>query len=108
MRRILLAAVMLGAAAGAHAADMPDLPILRGAFTEGPAAAPVYWQGYYIGGGRRDGSIPPKPPAWNRLPPGFVPPPRPPPPQPSRAQARGGAAFPAHTPSPDLPPLSPP
>ena len=41
MRRFLLAAVMLGAAAGAQAADMPDLPILRGAFTEGPTAAPV-------------------------------------------------------------------
>ncbi len=50
MRRILLAAVMLGAAARAQAADMPDLPILRGAFTEGPAAATVNWQGYYIGG----------------------------------------------------------
>jgi opacity protein-like surface antigen len=50
MRRILLAAVMLGAAAGAQAADVPDLPILRGAFTGGPAAATVDWQGYYIGG----------------------------------------------------------
>ena len=50
MRRVLLAAVISGVAAGAQAADMPDLPILRGAFTEGPAAAPVYWQGYYVGG----------------------------------------------------------
>ena len=50
MRRFLLAAVMLGAAAGAQAADMPDFPILRGAFTEAPPPATVYWQGYYIGG----------------------------------------------------------
>ena len=35
MRRFLLAAVMFGTAAGAQAADMPDLPILRGAFTDG-------------------------------------------------------------------------
>ncbi len=48
MRRFLLAAVMLGAAAGAQAADMPDLPILRGAFTE--RLTTVNWQGYYIGG----------------------------------------------------------
>src|SRR6476646_1057545 len=48
MRRFLLAAVMFGAAAGAQAADMPDLPILRGAFTERPTT--VNWQGYYIGG----------------------------------------------------------
>jgi hypothetical protein len=40
--------VMLGLAAGAQAADMPDF--LRGGFTEGPPAATVYWQGYYIGG----------------------------------------------------------
>src|SRR6266849_1167484 len=50
MRRFLLATVMFGAAAGAQAADMPDLPILRGAFTEGPTTAKVNWQGYYIGG----------------------------------------------------------
>src|SRR5260370_20003244 len=50
MRRFLLAAVMFGAAAGAQAADLPDLPILRGAFTEGPSTATVNWQGYYIGG----------------------------------------------------------
>src|SRR5438093_10943070 len=48
MRRFLLAAMMLGAPAGAQAADMPDLPILRGGFTERPTT--VNWQGYYIGG----------------------------------------------------------
>jgi opacity protein-like surface antigen len=46
MRRLLLAAVMFGAAAGAQAADMPDF--LRGSLA--PAAPPVNWQGYYIGG----------------------------------------------------------
>jgi outer membrane immunogenic protein len=48
MRRFLLAAVMFGVGAGAQAADMPDLPVLRGAFTERPTT--VNWQGYYIGG----------------------------------------------------------
>jgi opacity protein-like surface antigen len=48
MRRVLLAAMMFGAASGAQAADMPDLPILRGALTEGQTT--VNWQGYYIGG----------------------------------------------------------
>lgn len=48
MRRFLLAAVMFGAGGGAQAADMPDLPILRGGFT---APTPtVNWQGYYLGG----------------------------------------------------------
>jgi opacity protein-like surface antigen len=50
MRRFLLAAVMFGAASGAQAADMPDLPILRGAFTDGLTTSKVYWQGFYIGG----------------------------------------------------------
>ncbi len=57
MRRFLLAAVISGVAAGAQAADMPDLPILRGGFTEGPAAATVNWQGYYIGGQGSYGTI---------------------------------------------------
>ena len=46
MRRLLLAAVLLGAAAGAQAADMPDF--LRGSLGSAPPA--VNWQGYYIGG----------------------------------------------------------
>ncbi len=49
MRRILFAAVMMvGAAQGASAAD---LPILRGGFSEGLMPPPVVdWQGVYIGG----------------------------------------------------------
>jgi outer membrane immunogenic protein len=47
MRRLLLAAVMLGAASGAQAADMPDF--LRGSLSPSPAPR-VNWQGYYIGG----------------------------------------------------------
>jgi outer membrane immunogenic protein len=50
MRRLLLAAAMFGAVQGAHAADMPDLPILRGAVTEGLTTARVNWQGFYVGG----------------------------------------------------------
>jgi len=45
MRRLLLAAMMLGAATSARAAD---LPFLRGGFTDG-YAAPARWQGFYIG-----------------------------------------------------------
>jgi opacity protein-like surface antigen len=50
MRRLLLAAVMFGAASSAQAADMPDLPILRGAYTDGLTTARVNWQGVYVGG----------------------------------------------------------
>jgi outer membrane immunogenic protein len=46
MRRFLLAAVILGAAASAQAADMPDF--LRGSFTA--PVARTNWQGAYIGG----------------------------------------------------------
>jgi outer membrane immunogenic protein len=49
MRRFVLAAVIFGAASAAYAADMPDLPILRGAFTDGLTTTKVNWQGYYIG-----------------------------------------------------------
>jgi opacity protein-like surface antigen len=50
MRKFLMAAVMmLGAAQGAQAADMPDFPVLRGAFPEGLSSSQVNWQGYYIG-----------------------------------------------------------
>ena len=50
MRRLLLAAAMFGAVSGARAADLSDLPILRGAFTEGLTTSKVNWQGFYIGG----------------------------------------------------------
>jgi opacity protein-like surface antigen len=54
MRRLLLAAMMFGAASGAEAAD---LPFLRGSFTDGLTTARVNWQGYYIGGQIDYGSI---------------------------------------------------
>ena len=50
MRRLMLAAAMLGTVSAAQAADMPDLPVLRGGFTEGLSTSTVNWQGYYIGG----------------------------------------------------------
>jgi opacity protein-like surface antigen len=50
MRRFLLVAVMCGAASVAQAADMPDLPFLRGSVTEGLSRGTVNWQGGYIGG----------------------------------------------------------
>jgi outer membrane immunogenic protein len=50
MRLILLAAMMCGVAAGAQAADLPDLPILRGAVTDGLSTSNVNWQGFYVGG----------------------------------------------------------
>jgi outer membrane immunogenic protein len=49
MRRFLLAAVMLGAASCAQAADMPDLPILRGSYVDGLSTSRVNWQGFYVG-----------------------------------------------------------
>ncbi len=50
MRRLLLVAVMCGAASVAQAADMPDLPFLRGSVTEGLSTSTVNWQGFYVGG----------------------------------------------------------
>ena len=50
MRRLLLAAMMCGVVSVAQAADMPDLPFLRGSFTDGLSTAKVNWQGYYLGG----------------------------------------------------------
>ncbi|WP_027565341.1 outer membrane protein [Bradyrhizobium sp. URHA0013] len=49
MRRLLLAAAMLGTVSAAHAADLSDLPILRGGFTDGLSKSNVNWQGSYIG-----------------------------------------------------------
>jgi hypothetical protein len=50
MRRFVLAAVMFGAASGAWAADMPDLPVLRGSLPGGLSAAKANWDGWYAGG----------------------------------------------------------
>ena len=50
MRRLLMVAVMCGMVSGAQAADMPDLPFLRGSFTEGLSKGSVNWGGGYIGG----------------------------------------------------------
>lgn len=50
MRRLLLAAAMLGTVSAAHAADMPDLPVLRGSFTDGLSKASHRWDGFYVGG----------------------------------------------------------
>jgi outer membrane immunogenic protein len=50
MRRLVLAAAMIGMGFGAQAADMPDLPILRGSYTEGLSRSNVNWQGFYAGG----------------------------------------------------------
>jgi outer membrane immunogenic protein len=49
MRRLVLAAMMIGTLTGAQAADLPDFPILRGGFSDAPSA-PVNWRGFYIGG----------------------------------------------------------
>src|ERR1700739_729371 len=50
MRRFLLAVIMFGTASAARAADLPDLPVLRGAYTHGLSTPLVNWQGYYVGG----------------------------------------------------------
>jgi outer membrane immunogenic protein len=47
---VVAAAMMLGAVTVAQAADMPDLPILRGSFTDGLTTSRVNWQGVYFGG----------------------------------------------------------
>jgi opacity protein-like surface antigen len=44
-----LVAAVLGAASAAHAADMPDLPVLRGGFTEGLSKTSHNWDGFYVG-----------------------------------------------------------
>jgi outer membrane immunogenic protein len=48
MRRFLLAAVMLGVAASAQAADMPDF--LRGSLAPSPSVPTRNWDGWYVGG----------------------------------------------------------
>ncbi|WP_018453557.1 MULTISPECIES: outer membrane beta-barrel protein [unclassified Bradyrhizobium] len=50
MRRLLLAVAMLGTVSAAHAADLSDLPILRGSFTDGLSKRSHNWDGFYVGG----------------------------------------------------------
>ena len=50
MRRLMLAAAMLGTVSAAQAADMPDLPVLRGGFTDGLSKTSSNWDGFYVGG----------------------------------------------------------
>lgn len=47
---VVVVAVMLGAVSAARAADLPDLPILRGGFTDGLTTSRVNWEGFYVGG----------------------------------------------------------
>jgi outer membrane immunogenic protein len=49
MRRFVLATALIGMAFGAQAADMPDLPILRGSLPPGGPRV-VNWAGFYVGG----------------------------------------------------------
>jgi opacity protein-like surface antigen len=48
---------MFGAVSGAQAADLADLPILRGSVAEGLSSSRVNWQGFYVGGQGDYGSI---------------------------------------------------
>lgn len=48
MRRFAVAMMLAGVVQGAQAADMPDLPILRGSLVEGPRTY-VNWEGFYVG-----------------------------------------------------------
>ncbi|MBR0852123.1 porin family protein [Bradyrhizobium diazoefficiens] len=50
MRGLWLVAAVLGAASAAQAADMPDLPVLRGGFTDGLSKTSHNWDGFYVGG----------------------------------------------------------
>jgi len=50
MRRLLLAAAILAMVTSAHAADLSDLPVLRGSYTEGLSSSRVNWHGFYFGG----------------------------------------------------------
>ena len=50
MRTWVLAAMMVVTAHGALAADMPDLPVLRGFVNDGPRPTRTVWEGFYVGG----------------------------------------------------------
>ncbi len=49
MRSLMVAVSVVGMVSAAQAADLPDLPILRGGLTEGLATSRVNWDGYYVG-----------------------------------------------------------
>lgn len=49
MRSFLIAAILVGVVQTAQAADMPDLPFLRGSFQDGPVAPRPNWDGFYVG-----------------------------------------------------------
>ncbi|BAM92107.1 hypothetical protein S58_61320 [Bradyrhizobium oligotrophicum S58] len=49
MRSLVVAVSVFGMVSAAHAADLPDLPILRGGLTEGLNNSRVNWDGYYVG-----------------------------------------------------------
>jgi opacity protein-like surface antigen len=50
MRRLVLAAAMIGTVFGAQAADMPDLSVLRGSIAPPLSSSTRNWDGYYAGG----------------------------------------------------------
>lgn len=49
MRSLVVAVSVCGMVSAAQAADLPDLPILRGGLTEGLSNSRVNWDGYYVG-----------------------------------------------------------
>src|SRR4051794_21621152 len=50
MRGLLVVAAIVATTQLAQAADLPELPVLRGAVSEGLSFSSINWQGYYIGG----------------------------------------------------------
>src|SRR4051794_38650707 len=50
MRSFLLAVGIVGLGSCAEAADLSELPVLRGGFVEGPTTSTIDWQGFYVGG----------------------------------------------------------
>jgi outer membrane immunogenic protein len=50
MRRFVLAVMAFGVASGAQAADLPDLPVLRGSLPGGLSNTSRNWDGWYAGG----------------------------------------------------------
>ncbi|MGV7212851.1 outer membrane protein [Bradyrhizobium sp. UFLA05-112] len=50
MRGLWFVAAILGSVSAAHAADMPDLPVLRGTLTDGLSRTTHTWDGWYAGG----------------------------------------------------------